>query len=511
MNSFAPVPANITQAARALADDHLRAGKTLTLTLASSSMWPSLAPGDRLRVRAARLDELRPGDILVRKLEATWIVHRLIRQERSAAETLLMTKGDNAATADAPWPATQLLGIVVAVERPSLPHRALIDLIRAAFPFDDRRVLSPVIKESDWPLLVETAIPHGLAPLAFAALKKCSLAEAAPAAAVARLRLAYLRTSLANQMAFQELGDLLDRFERNRIPLIILKGAALVPTLYGDHALRPMGDLDLLVPRAAAAQAQAALIEQGYTAATEMARGFAEAFAVERSFLRLGDRPAQIDLHWHLFATAYYAERIPIEWFWRRTTTIEVSGRRALTFSPTAQLLYLSAHYLQHHYRRLIWSYDIARLMTHDASQIDWDEAVEAAAAFGLSPVLGEALREVCEQWGVFMPATVEARLRAVESSWKDQLMFFMSSLDSSETGLPHGLSAHGLRKKAAYSLRVLFPSRDYMRARFHVRHGGWLPLCYAWRAGKAVLLAARAAWSLTRAALRARRLRQAM
>src|SRR5581483_1982598 len=276
----------------------------------------------------------------------------------------------------------------------------LTGLIRAAYPFDERRASPPDIKASDWPLLVETAVPHGLAPLAFAALKKCSLVEVAPATAVASLRLAYLRASFANQLAFQELGGLLDRFERDHIPVILLKGAALAPALYDDHALRPMGDLDLLVPREAAGQAQAALIEEGFTAATEMARGFAEAFEVERSFLRLGGRPAQIDLHWHAFTMAYYAGRVPIDWFWQRTMAIEVNGRRAWTFSPAAQLLYLSAHYLQHDYRRLIWSYDIARLLTRYASQIDWHEAVEAAAAFGLSPVLGEALREVCGQWG---------------------------------------------------------------------------------------------------------------
>src|SRR5581483_9015192 len=70
MNSSDLEPKAITEVARALADDQLRAGKTLTLTLASSSMAPPLAAGDRLRVRAARPADLRAGDILLRRLGA---------------------------------------------------------------------------------------------------------------------------------------------------------------------------------------------------------------------------------------------------------------------------------------------------------------------------------------------------------------------------------------------------------------------------------------------------------
>jgi len=38
--------------------------------------------------------------------------------------------------------------------------------------------------------------------------------------------------------------------------------------------------------------------------------------------------------------------------------------------------------------------------------------------------------------------------------------------------------------------------------AAFQIRHRGWLPLCYVWRAGKSVCLMARAAWLISRAAL---------
>ena len=117
MSSLDLDPQAIVRTANALVDDHLRAGRTFCFTLSTSSMWPALMPGDRGHVRAARADDLRPGDILVRRAEASWIAHRLIRRPVYADETRLVTKGDNALTADAAWPAAHLAGVVVAVER----------------------------------------------------------------------------------------------------------------------------------------------------------------------------------------------------------------------------------------------------------------------------------------------------------------------------------------------------------------------------------------------------------
>lgn len=102
--------------------DHLRAGQTLCFTLSTSSMWPALAPGDKVTVRAAGVDELRTGDIVMRKAADSYIAHRLIGRCRAR----LLTKGDNALTADDHWAADELIGVIVAVERAGRKERALL-------------------------------------------------------------------------------------------------------------------------------------------------------------------------------------------------------------------------------------------------------------------------------------------------------------------------------------------------------------------------------------------------
>src|SRR5256885_10131909 len=98
-------PQMIVRTANALIADHLRAGRPLAFTLSTSSMSPSIGPGDRVHVRAARADELRIGDITLRGAQGTWMAHRLVRRASQVDEAILIPKGDNASTADAAWPA----------------------------------------------------------------------------------------------------------------------------------------------------------------------------------------------------------------------------------------------------------------------------------------------------------------------------------------------------------------------------------------------------------------------
>ena len=100
-----------------LVDARLRAGNAIRFTVPTGSMYPTLAPGDQVIVRAARAADLRPGDIVVVKAgdgaRAAWVAHRLIARRAAS----LVTKGDNCAAADAPWTEAQLVGSVIAVRR----------------------------------------------------------------------------------------------------------------------------------------------------------------------------------------------------------------------------------------------------------------------------------------------------------------------------------------------------------------------------------------------------------
>ena len=75
---------------------------------------------------------------------------------------------------------------------------------------------------------------------------------------------AYGQTRVKNHLLFQDLQRLLMKFESNKIPTLLLKGSALIPRYYKDHGLRPMNDLDILIPNERAVEAIELLKTIGY-------------------------------------------------------------------------------------------------------------------------------------------------------------------------------------------------------------------------------------------------------
>ncbi len=73
-----------------------------------------------------------------------------------------------------------------------------------------------------------------------------------------------IRHRRANRARMAALAEMLDAFRDAGIPCVVLKGAALVNLVYPSPELRPMGDIDVLVPGHAARAAQQCLRDLGY-------------------------------------------------------------------------------------------------------------------------------------------------------------------------------------------------------------------------------------------------------
>ena len=58
---------------------------------------------------------------------------------------------------------------------------------------------------------------------------------------------AYAHVSLANRRSFQTLAGVLSQFHAHAIDVLVLKGADILPRLYGVWGARPLTDVDLLV------------------------------------------------------------------------------------------------------------------------------------------------------------------------------------------------------------------------------------------------------------------------
>ena len=84
---------------------------------------------------------------------------------------------------------------------------------------------------------------------------------------ISKLKNEYLKTLLFNTNLINSAKQINSLFNDNDIPVLFLKGILLAPFLYDEVALRPMSDIDLLVPKHLAQRAYDLIISNGATLA----------------------------------------------------------------------------------------------------------------------------------------------------------------------------------------------------------------------------------------------------
>ena len=115
---------------------------------------------------------------------------------------------------------------------------------------------------SAWDDLLQQAEAHGMAPLLLRHLLAAEINL--PDNFLRSLRLLALRHRQTNTLLTKILGEILTLLETAGFRVLVLKGAALCQTLYPEPGLRPMRDIDLLLPWDEALPAHALLQRHGF-------------------------------------------------------------------------------------------------------------------------------------------------------------------------------------------------------------------------------------------------------
>lgn len=273
----------------------------------------------------------------------------------------------------------------------------------------------------DWPYLLRAANRQGVTPLLYAWLKRRP--DIVPdASSASRVHDAYWSTHFHNRLLLAELTRVRRAAAQTRVDLMALKGASLAADYYPAAALRPLGDLDLLVrPRDLAALGpmfQALAYREvdsppSYIQGDELDResreycwvGTSEGLDVLIEYrtvpldLTVGglsdfDRPLTAALR------RYAAE------VWARAETNRAGDVTDPRLSPEDLLLEVATHLAAKHVDfRLIWLHDLARIVM-SAPSFDWDYVAKTTAALRLAAPVGAAL-EAAVRW-VGAPITDE-------------------------------------------------------------------------------------------------------
>jgi hypothetical protein len=317
--------------------------------------------------------------------------------------------------------------------------------------------------EADWLEMAALAQAEGVAPLLDRALPE---GAGVPPAARQALHAAYVEATYGGLIYESSRARFCAQLRERSIPVILLKGAALAFTCYDDPATRPMRDLDFLIPRERLEEAAKLLHRDGYQFVYESQAN--EQGDIRRSG-RIFEDPATgivIELHWTLPSLGPRPEKA-LAALWSGAKPGPDPGSWVLRLAHTIPVI--CAHStLQHTYARLLWLYDLHRVLL----ETDGDEAsaaCHAAERWGVAPCTARALLCVRELFGTALPEELSVWARAERSKNTLQGRVAALALTPGDVDRAEPCLLSQLVTSDWSLLRLLFPPPSVLRERFRL------------------------------------------
>jgi hypothetical protein len=197
------------------------------------------------------------------------------------------------------------------------------------------------------------------------------------------------------------------------IRVILLKGAGLVAAFGGAVDLRPMDDVDLMVPPEQLARAVELLGRFGWQPKEKLPCA-PEALAAVTStagWAFVAPDGSELDLHWRALNLD---GRIGNDLgFWQRAEPVRLAGQPALVLAPADQLLHVCVHAVYWSgFSGLRWAADAALIIRASPNLLDWTTLRAEARRRGFATLMHDCLRFLATELALPVPHAVLRDLR---------------------------------------------------------------------------------------------------
>jgi hypothetical protein len=238
-----------------------------------------------------------------------------------------------------------------------------------------------------------------------------------------RYESAYRHAWFQNQMAWRAARVAINALDAAGIPSMTLKGMAMASLYYGNMALRPMHDIDLMVRDEKLERIVATLEEIGWKIKPSTApQGCWRDYVLVANEMSLCNEGGQeIDLHWHL--QYEYCRNEIDERFWSRSRMADINGMPARTISDTHHLVHTCIHGAKwDEVRPIRWVADGCKIL--GSAQIDWVEVLHLARSYEMKLPIRDTLRYLKDVFECEVPGDVLAELELLPESPDEQFQY---------------------------------------------------------------------------------------
>ncbi|MFC1889104.1 nucleotidyltransferase family protein [Thermodesulfobacteriota bacterium] len=338
----------------------------------------------------------------------------------------------------------------------------LFTLARVELDANNERTVERILSKGvDWHKLITIARQNEVELLLYHHLKNTLSTGIVPAELMSSLEKGYYANAHRNMLLFEALGKVLSAMRKSAIDAIVMKGGALLDTIYRGLPLRKMADVDLFVSEGNdRIKAREILSGMGY-----------DYHAAEGAYRVGGDSRFMIELHTkpmahHLHFFVHEDDRLK-----KRAEKTRIAGAETLVFRPEDFVLHLCIHATYRHFFKLKFFVDIAECLRAFKDRFRWEELVFWDSRYPVGNYTCTALT-LCRRFlGAPVPDWVlnEVRKQSPGILIRPLDAFEPSRLLASvvrqnlQSGILYLLATKTSFTRSNYIKEVLFPSRRKM------------------------------------------------
>jgi len=185
-----------------------------------------------------------------------------------------------------------------------------------------------------------------------------------PERVIHKLEQAYYASFAANTYRLKAIEELEPQLANKNIRVMVIKGTALLESVYPDPGTRPMEDIDLMINPEDFSKLKSALIQSGYI----------EDSIFHHMFRKHG---ILIDVHTSLLHTGRIESRktiFPVDM--NRIFNVSLPWQPGFKYirrlDDATHIIYLAHHMIKHSFSKLIWLIDVHRIF-ESQDQAFWD------------------------------------------------------------------------------------------------------------------------------------------
>ena len=258
---------------------------------------------------------------------------------------------------------------------------------------------------------------YGLLPLLYKRLATTGLSGTHLNKLKGIYRQSLYKNSLLSHKAFSVLAEL----KKMGVPVILLKGTALVAAYYEDIGSRPMSDVDFLVREQDVEKTLRFLKDWGWQSkdGCSLNRPAKHIHSLDM----INQEGYGLDVHWSAFyQCSWDGADLAL---WEQTEDVAFKDATIRILNPTQQILHNCAHGVRWNAVSSIrWIVDVMKILEKRSGSINWESLVSEASARKLSLTMLYALSFLKSTFNADIPGNVLEKLNQMPKD-SQELRFF--------------------------------------------------------------------------------------